>query len=207
MRQFSLRIQQRRNRVSLIECAIGVNEPGESLTLLNWVLIRVTDVKPKPSRVPNILTTCSWVRRVEIDEGDRPPVAKHAVAGTRISVANDLLFASTLEADRDVVELTKELRSGAQLTVVEPPQVGRYITGNEGENLDPGFLAEETWTTREPSRFEMLEQAMHERGMRSRWPAYRVANALDTRSSAADETCHARTGCWRSNALAQRRAQ
>ncbi len=131
MRQFSLRIQDRRNRVPLIECAIGVDESGESLALLNWVLIRVTDVKPKPSRVPNILTTCSRVRRVEIDEGDGPSVAKHTVAGTRISVANDLLGASTLEAGRDVVELTKELRGGAQLAVVEPPQVGRYITGNE----------------------------------------------------------------------------
>ncbi len=39
----------------------------------------------------------------------------------------------------------------------------------------------------------MLEQAMHERGMRSRWPTNRVANALNTRSGAADETCHERT--------------
>src|SRR5262245_15664424 len=99
------------------------------------------------------------MRAIEIDERHRHALHEYTIAGTRVTVTDDLVSISEGRILRRVVELTQQARSGGQLIVGEGSELRRHRAGNERKNLSTVAVdPKESRSASKSTSLEMLQQ-------------------------------------------------
>src|SRR5262245_36027712 len=107
------------------------------------------------------------MRDIEIDERRWHALHEYAIAGTRVTVAHDLVSISERTIQRRVMELTQQARSGGQLIVGEGPELRRHRPGNIREDFSSGAVdSKESRSASKSASIEMLQQVMDQRRVR-----------------------------------------
>src|SRR6187455_1554352 len=122
------------------------------------------------------------MRRIEINECGRRVINEDAIAGTGVTVTQDVVSIPLRTIQRGVVKLAQKSSGCRQLCVREMAKFRRYNARDERQDFSTRIIdPQEPRSAVEFTSFQMMQELMHERPTPIDRTTDRVADADNTR--------------------------